>query len=154
MSTAHSTLLIGSDHAGFLLKEYLRVQLSNSHTTVDVGCYSEDSVDYPRIASAVASGILQRVHSALGILLCGSGNGVCISANRFHGIRAALCWNVEIATLARLHNNANVLCLPARFLGQEEAWNIVQAFLETPFEGGRHLRRIELIENVNSIEGP
>ncbi|MFM7911829.1 MAG: RpiB/LacA/LacB family sugar-phosphate isomerase, partial [Bacteroidota bacterium] len=105
-------------------------------------------------ASAVASGILQRVHSAIGILLCGSGNGVCISANRFQGIRAALCWNVELATLARFHNNANVLCLPARFLGQEEAWSIVQAFLETPFEGGRHLRRIELIENVNSIEGP
>lgn len=154
MSTAHPTLLIGSDHAGFLLKEYLRGQFSNSYTMVDVGCYSEDSVDYPQIASAVASGILQQGHPAVGILLCGSGNGVCISANRFQGIRAALCWNVEIATLARLHNNANVLCLPARFLGQEEAWNIVQAFLETPFEGGRHLRRIELIENVNSIEGP
>ncbi|MFM7179243.1 MAG: ribose 5-phosphate isomerase B [Bacteroidota bacterium] len=154
MSTAHPTLLIGSDHAGFLLKEYLRGQLLKCHTTVDVGCYSEDSVDYPQIASAVASGILRQDHPAVGILLCGSGNGVCISANRFQGIRAALCWNVEIATLARLHNNANVLCLPARFLGQEEAWNIVQAFLETPFEGGRHLRRIELIENVNSIEGP
>ena len=154
MSTAHPTLLIGSDHAGFPLKEYLRGQFSNSYTMVDVGCYSEDSVDYPRIASAVASGILQQGHPAVGILLCGSGNGVCMSANRFQGIRAALCWNVEIATLARLHNNANVLCLPARFLGQEEAWNIVQAFLETPFEGGRHLRRIELIENVNSIEGP
>jgi len=154
MSTAHPTLLIGSDHAGFLLKESLRGQLSNSYTTVDVGCYSEDSVDYPRIATALSTGILQQDHSALGILLCGSGNGVCMSANRFQGIRAALCWNVEIATLARLHNNANVLCLPARFLGQEEAWNIVQAFLETPFEGGRHLRRIELIENVNSIEGP
>jgi len=132
----------------------LRGQLSNSHTTVDVGCYSEDSVDYPRIASALSSGLLQHVQPAFGILLCGSGNGVCMSANRFQGIRAALCWNVEIATLARLHNNANVLCLPARFLDQEVAWNIVQAFLETPFEGGRHLRRIELIKNVNSIEGP
>ncbi len=154
MSIVHPTLIIGSDHAGFSLKEYLVGQLQLTHTVVDLGCPNEASVDYPGISSALASGVLKNINSALGILLCGSGNGVCMSANRFRGIRAALCWNVEIATLARLHNNANVLCLPARFLGQEDAWNIAQAFLQTPFEGGRHLRRIELIDSVNSIEGP
>lgn len=154
MSTANPKLFIGSDHAGFPLKEFLAGQLRSSYTLVDMGCHSEDSVDYPRIASALASSILQNENPILGILLCGSGNGVCMSANRFQGIRAALCWNVEIASLARLHNNANVLCLPARFLSQEEAWNIVKAFLHTSFEGGRHLRRIELIEKVNSVQDP
>ncbi|MBM3936009.1 MAG: RpiB/LacA/LacB family sugar-phosphate isomerase [Sphingomonadales bacterium] len=151
MLKTHPTLFIGSDHAGFQLKEFLVGKLNLAYPTVDMGCPGEDSVDYPIIARSLTASVLQNISSAVGILLCGSGNGMCMSANRTPGIRAALCWNVEIATLARLHNNANLLCLPARFLNQEEAWNIVQSFLQTPFEGGRHLRRIELLDSAKSF---
>jgi ribose 5-phosphate isomerase B len=150
MQMAHPTLFIGSDHAGFGLKEFLVGQLGAAYTVVDMGCSGEDSVDYPLITRSLTAALLNSNSLALGILLCGSGNGVCMSANRSPGIRAALCWNVEIATLARLHNNANVLCLPARFLGEDQAMQIVQAFLQTRFEGGRHLRRIELLDSANS----
>lgn len=149
MHSAHPTLYIGSDHAGFRLKEFLLGQLSPAYSMVDIGCPTEDSVDYPVIARSLTSALLGSQRSALGIILCGSGNGVCMSANRSSGVRAALCWNVEIAALARMHNNANVLCLPARFLEESVALEIVLAFLHTPFEGGRHLRRIELLDSAN-----
>lgn len=150
MQPAIPTLYIGSDHAGFRLKEFLVGQLQGNYQLLDMGCASEEAVDYPVIARNLSKALVQSTTNAMGILLCGSGIGVCMGANRSKGIRAALCWNREIATLARLHNNANILCLPARFLDESDAWGIVQVFLETPFEGGRHLRRIELLDSIVS----
>lgn len=121
--------------------------LRHNYEIEDLGTNSQDSVDYPdfahKLAAEVESGAAER-----GLLLCGSGNGVCMSANKHHGIRAALAWNAEIAALAVMHNNSNVLCLPARFIDEEEAKNIVHAYLSAQFEGGRHQRRVEKIDNV------
>ena len=134
---------MGADHAGFDYKEQLKAWLRESHMTPDdKGTHSADSVDYPDFAHPVAS-MVERGESACGILVCGSGNGVCMTANKHAGVRAALCWNVELAELARQHNNANVLCIPARFVSYEEALAMVEAFIGTPFEGGRHERRVE-----------
>lgn len=139
-------ILIGSDHAGLELKHYLKDHLKAAGILVtDKGTHVKDSVDYPDFAHAVATGVLAE-EGALGIVICGSGNGVNISANRHRGIRSALAWTPEIAALARQHNNANVLALPARFITHEEAVSIVDAFLGTTFEGGRHQRRVEKIE--------
>ncbi|MFN5372320.1 MAG: ribose 5-phosphate isomerase B [Bacteroidia bacterium] len=138
-------IYIGSDHAGFLLKEQVKVYLTNLNADVtDVGTFSEESMDYPDIAHPVANAVLAG-EADYGILLCGSANGVAISANKHAGIRAALCWLPEIAMLARAHNNANILCLPARFINQETAQNIVDDFLKTAFEGGRHEKRVAKI---------
>lgn len=146
MSTMH--VIIGSDHAGYGLKEQVKDHLARSgHVVVDKGALSEASVDYPLFAHAVANAVAGQ-HNVLGIVICGSGNGVNISANRHKGVRSALCWLPEIATLARQHNDANVLALPARFLGVEEALSIVDAFLAAHFEGGRHQRRVELIDDA------
>lgn len=137
-------IIIGSDHAGFAMKEQLKAWLAEqSHECMDEGCHSESSVDYPDYAHAVA----QKVESedSLGILLCGSANGVCITANKHAGIRAALCWTKEISSLARQHNDANIVCIPARFISLDEAKEIVSAFLTTPFEGGRHQNRVNKI---------
>jgi ribose 5-phosphate isomerase B len=137
-------IIIGSDHAGFAMKEQLKAWLvEQSHECIDEGCHSESSVDYPDYAHAVA----QKVESedSLGILLCGSANGVCITANKHAGIRAALCWTKEISSLARQHNDANIVCIPARFISLEEAKEIVSAFLTTEFEGGRHQNRVNKI---------
>ncbi len=139
-------IAIGSDHAGFRLKEHLVQHLRDSGRTVnDKGTSSEESTDYPDYAHAVA-----REASAgevdLGIVICGSGNGVNITANKHFGVRSALAWKVEIAQLARQHNKANVLALPARYLTLEEAVAITEAFLVTNFEGGRHQRRVDAIE--------
>ena len=138
-------IVIGSDHAGFELKENLRNFLvSEGHEVVDHGTYSLDSVDYPdfahKVASEVNNGTVEK-----GILVCGSGQGVCMTANKYEGVRAALAWSAEIAGLSREHNNANVVCLPARFIEVSEAQNVVKTFISTDFEGGRHERRVNKI---------
>ncbi|HPF89093.1 MAG: ribose 5-phosphate isomerase B [Flavobacteriales bacterium] len=139
-------ILIGSDHAGFDLKHQLKDHLrALGHEVTDKGTHVKDSVDYPDHAHAVASAV-QNEAGALGILICGSGNGVNISANRHKGIRAALAWEPVVARLAREHNNANVLSLPARFITTATAFAIVDSFLAGQFEGGRHQRRVEKIE--------
>ncbi len=136
---------LASDHAGFPLKlgiiDFLK---RNGIDFEDLGTTNLDSVDYPDYAKRLADA-LQKDTNAFGIAICGSGNGICISMNKFPHIRAALCWNVELAQLARAHNNANVLCLSGWFTPVYTAHQIVKTFLETSFEGGRHQRRIEKI---------
>lgn len=137
---------IAADHAGFELKQQIIAYLQQLGWTVeDFGTHSLDSVDYPDFVHPLASSI-QEGQLVQGILICGSGNGVNITANRHAGIRSALCWKPEIARLAREHNDANIVALPARFITLEEAKAIVDAFLSTAFEGGRHQRRVEKIE--------
>ena len=148
MSALIGKIVIGSDHAAYTLKEHLKAWLTRAGTQVtDVGASSTDSVDYPDIAAKVAARILKKEFDK-GILLCGTGLGVCYAANRFKGIRAALCANVETAIMASSHNNANVLCLGGRVLKDEEAEKITEAWLTTPFEGGRHQRRIDKLDNL------
>lgn len=138
-------IAIGSDHAGFALKTTLITILeAQGHQVRDFGCYSEDSIDYPDYAHPVAEEIEQK-KSELGILICGSGNGISMAANKHQGIRCALCWNPEIASLARQHNDANILSLPARFISPEVAQEILTAFLSAEFEGGRHAIRVSKI---------
>jgi len=147
MDWTAKSFVLGSDHAGLETKEFLRTQLLAKGAQVhDMGCYSPESVDYPQVARALASAVVANTKDVQGLLLCGSGNGVCISANRISGARAALCWLPELAALARAHNNANILCLPARFVTPEQALAMVEAFAFTSFEGGRHQRRVDLIE--------
>lgn len=138
---------ICSDHAGFELKskiiEYLKTKEGNE--LIDFGAYSSESSDYPDFAHPVAASILHG-NSDVGISICGSGNGISMTLNKHKGIRAALCWIPEIATLARNHNNANVLSLPARFISYSEAIQIIESFLSSDFEGGRHQRRIEKMD--------
>lgn len=137
---------IGSDHAGFELKAKVIAFLEGAGYQVqDFGTYSLDSMDYPDVAHPVAMAVLNDTNS-LGILICGSGNGVCLTANKHNGIRAALCWLPELGALARQHNNANVLCLPARFISEETALEIVKAYLSAEFEGGRHQKRVDKID--------
>ncbi|MGV3505073.1 MAG: ribose 5-phosphate isomerase B [Adhaeribacter sp.] len=138
-------IAIGGDHAGFHYKDMLIDWLkSQQFEVVDFGPGSADSVDYPDhvhpLAKAVASG-----EAELGILICGSGNGVAITANKHRQVRAALCWLPEVAKLAREHNDANVLCIPARFVSEQAALDMTQLFLSTPFEGGRHATRVNKI---------
>jgi ribose 5-phosphate isomerase B len=144
-------IAIGSDHAGYEMKEALINWISEQGVPViDFGPESTESVDYPDYAHAVTASILDD-ESVIGILICGTGNGICMTANKWRDIRAALCWNSEIASLARQHNNANVLCLPARFISIEEAIGIVEIFLDTEFEGGRHEKRVDKINPSISI---
>jgi ribose 5-phosphate isomerase B len=139
-------IIIGSDHAGVDLKDYLKAHLERlGHEVVDKGTHTHDSVDYPDFAHAVAAEVAAG-GDVLGVVICGSGNGVNISANRHRGVRSALAWIPEIAALAREHNDANVLALPARFVSKEEALAILDAFLAARFEGGRHERRIRKID--------
>ena len=136
---------IGSDHAGFDYKEQLISFLEGKGMPYeDFGTYSKDSVDYPDFAHPVA-GAVETGNYAFGILLCGSGNGVAITANKHQGVRAALCWGEELAQLAREHNNANIICIPARFVREGDAEKMVNIFMSTAFEGGRHNRRVEKI---------
>jgi len=138
-------IAIGSDHAGYELKEDLEARLVESGYSVhDLGTYGPESVDYPDYAHPVALSV-ESGTDKMGILICGSANGVCMTANKHAGIRAALCWTPEIAGLARQHNDANIICLPARFITTEEAWKMVEKFLHTPFEGGRHQHRVDKI---------
>ncbi len=139
------SIAIGCDHAGFTLKERLRdILQSHGHEVRDYGTFSSDSTDYPDFAHPVASAV-EKNEFDLGILICGSANGVAMTANKHQGIRAAICWNEELASLARQHNNANVLCLPARFIETSLAEKIVDRFLNSSFEGGRHGRRVDKI---------
>ena len=138
-------LAIGGDHAGFDYKTIIKKALEQVDWQVDdKGTHSTDSTDYPDYAHPVAS-MVASDEAAVGILICGSGNGVCMSANKHKGIRAALCWTEELASLARLHNNANILCIPARYVSIETALEMVDIFLSTNFEAGRHERRAEKI---------
>jgi ribose 5-phosphate isomerase B len=135
-------IAIGADHAGFEYKELLKKQLEQTGNEFkDFGTHSLDSVDYPDFAHPVASAV-ENNEFELGVLICGSANGVAITANKHQGIRAAICWTEELAALARQHNNANVLCLPSRFISSELADKILTKFLTTPFEGGRHEKRV------------
>ena len=139
------TIALGSDHAGFARKQALKTWLEGQGYAVqDFGTHSEASVDYPDFAHPLAAAVAAGV-PALGILLCGSANGVCITANKHAGVRAALAWLPEIAVLARQHNDANVLCLPARYVSDAEAAAIAGAFLGAAFEGGRHQARVDKI---------
>ena len=138
-------LAIGSDHAGFALKEKIRKYLvAKGYVVTDKGCFSEERADYPDFGHAVAVAVAGD-EAEKGILLCGSGNGINMTANKHAGIRSALCWTEEIAKLARQHNDANILALPARFISEEEAYRIVDVFLNTGFEGGRHADRVSKI---------
>lgn len=138
-------IAIGSDHAGFEYKaEIIKHLQSKGYEVNDFGTKSADSVDYPDFAHPVAS-FVEENNDAQGVLICGSANGVAITANKHQGIRAALCWQNEIAALARQHNNANIVCLPARYISIEEANTIVDTFLNTEFEGGRHENRVNKI---------
>lgn len=136
-------IAIGADHAGFEYKEALKPFLKDAEIK-DFGTDSADSVDYPDFAHPVAFAV-ENGEQDLGILICGSGNGIAITANKHQGIRAAICWNTELAALARKHNNANILCLPARFISIKEAQEITTTFLNTAFEGGRHANRVNKI---------
>lgn len=143
-------IAIASDHAGFKLKNDLLVYLleEDLYELTDMGPDSAESVDYPDYAHPLATAV-ENGDADLGILICGSGNGVCITANKHQGIRAALCWEEELGSLARQHNNANVLCLPARFISKQKAFKITDAFLTAEFEGGRHENRVNKISLPN-----
>ncbi|WPU94628.1 ribose 5-phosphate isomerase B [Mucilaginibacter sabulilitoris] len=133
-------IAIGADHAGFDYKQILLEAIQTAELK-DFGTYSNASADYPDFAHPVASAV-ESGEFDLGILVCGSANGVAITANKHQGIRAAICWNEELAELARKHNNANIVCIPARFISTDEAKKIVSVFLNTEFEGGRHATRV------------
>lgn len=139
---------IASDHAGFELKEEVNSYLaSKGIETKDFGTFSADSVDYPDFAHQVGAAV-NRGDYGRGIVICGSGNGVQMTVNKYPNVRCALCWNEEIAQLARQHNDANILSMPARFIPADVALKIVDIFLSTPFEGGRHQRRVEKINKL------
>jgi len=139
------TLALGCDQGGYELKEYIKIKIAESGYSVrDFGTYTPESIDYPDVAHPVASAV-ENGQYPMAILICGSGNGICMTANKHAGIRAALCWNTDIARLARQHNDANIICLPGRFISQYEALSAVITFLTTDFEGGRHKTRIDKI---------
>ena len=137
-------ITIGSDHAGVEYKsiiiDYLEQQ---KHSVLDVGTFTKESVDYPEYAHLVSEEVL--AGADFGVLICGSGNGVSMAANKHKGIRCAICWNTEITQLARQHNDANIISLPARFITIEKCIELINTFLTESFEGGRHLRRVEKI---------
>jgi ribose 5-phosphate isomerase B len=139
------TISIGGDHAGYECKEQVIASLNKMKLTViDRGPSSDSSVDYPDHAHPVAIDVATG-NAQLGILICGSGNGVCMTANKHEGVRAALCWKTSLAELSRQHNDANILCIPARFVSNRLAVMMVKKFLSTPFEGGRHANRVNKI---------
>ena len=138
-------ILFGCDHAGFKLKQVLLAHLATKKiTTRDFGCYNEESIDYPDYAHAVAE-LVASNKADLGVLICGSANGVAITANKHQKVRAAICWNAEIASLAVQHNDANICCIPARFTSETETNDIMEAFFSAEFEGGRHANRVNKI---------
>ncbi len=144
-------IVIGADHAGYLLKESVKTYLSaNQITFSDIGTFKEESVDYPEFAYKVANAVLQE-EADMGILICGTGIGMSISANKIKGVRAAVVHNKETAELSRLHNNANVLCLGSKTTKADDALKIVDTWLNTSFEGGRHERRIGLINKLTGL---
>jgi ribose 5-phosphate isomerase B len=136
-------IAIGADHAGFEYKEILKEYLTN-YEVKDFGTYTADSVDYPDFAHPVATAV-ENAEFDFGILVCGSANGVAITANKHQNIRAAICWENELAALCRQHNNANIICIPARFVSTDVAKQMTTTFLTTPFDGGRHQNRVNKI---------
>jgi ribose 5-phosphate isomerase B len=148
MSNSIKIIPLASDHAGFWTKEFIKQQLINAGYRVkDFGTYSADSVDYPDFIHPLAQAV-NNGEFDLGIIMCGSGNGAQMTANKYPNVRAGLCWDVEQTKLIRMHNDANVLSLPGRFVTMNEAWNMVDTFLHTAFEGGRHVRRVEKISQI------
>ncbi len=142
---------IGSDHAGFELKQELINYLkSKGFEVIDKGTHSTESVDYPDFGHAVACSVKNK-ETDIGIVICGSGNGINMSVNKHKGIRGALCWTPQIAQLAKQHNNANIIALPGRFIDKQTAIDIIEAYLNTQFEGGRHQKRIEKIDSFNDL---
>ncbi len=142
------TIPIACDHGGFETKNYLIDKLvSEGYQVKDFGTYGTDSVDYPDFIHEVASRI-NKGEYPLGIILCGSGNGAQMTANKYPNVRAGLAWNTELAQLARLHNNANILSIPGRFVDNAMAWEMINVFLNTDFEGGRHTKRVEKINQL------
>ena len=140
-------IAIGCDHGGYEIKELIKSSLEKDDLEIsDFGCYDNSSVDYPDIANSLCKSIESGQHE-IGILICGSGNGINMVANSHSSIRSALCWNPEVATLARQHNNANVIALPGRFISEEDALSCVYNFLKTNFEGGRHEKRVSKIKD-------
>lgn len=138
-------VVIGSDHAGFDLKEIIKKHLEKSNIVFkDFGPFSDDRADYPDYAHPVATAV-ENNEATFGILICGSGNGINMTANKHQGVRSALCWQVDIAEMARLHNDANIIAIPARYISEEEALKCVDIFLATDFEGGRHAERVKKI---------
>ena len=141
----YKQIAIGCDHAGYEMKEFLKRKLQKEDIVVrDFGTDGPESVDYPDFVHPLADAVEQGT-VPLGILLCGSANGVAMTANKHQGIRAAICWKSTLAALARQHNDANVLCIPARFVSTQMGWKMTKAFLATDFEGGRHQRRVDKI---------
>ena len=134
---------IGNDHAGVDYKKFIIENLKN-HSVINHGTDDVNSVDYPDFAHPVSLDVENKT-SEIGILICGSGNGVAMTANKHKKVRAALCWSEKIAKLAKQHNNANIVCIPARFISKEEALQIIKSFINTDFEGGRHERRVNKI---------
>ncbi|HCN83470.1 MAG TPA: ribose 5-phosphate isomerase B [Sphingobacteriaceae bacterium] len=143
MENKKISIAIGGDHAGYEYKREL-ISFLKDYTVKDFGTYSTDTVDYPDFAHPVASAVESKEYN-VGILLCGSANGVAIAANKHQGIRAALCWTEDVAKFARLHNDANIICIPARFVSIELAKKMATLFLNTAFEGGRHADRVNKI---------
>lgn len=139
---------IACDHGGYEMKEFLRVKLEKlGYQIKDMGTYSTESVDYPDLIHPLAKAVHEGKYP-LGIILCGSGNGAQMTANKYHNVRAALCWSLEQAELARQHNNANILSLPGRFIDNNLAMEMALKFINTDFEGGRHQRRVEKISKI------
>lgn len=138
-------IAVGGDHAGYFYKEKIKTFLeSKGYEVKDFGPYNSDSADYPDFVHPLSDSV-ESGESDFGILICGTGNGVAITANKHQGIRASLCWDRDLAALSRQHNNANVICMAARFIGYELAEGMVETFLTTAFEGGRHQRRVDKI---------
>ncbi|MDR3047951.1 MAG: RpiB/LacA/LacB family sugar-phosphate isomerase [Bacteroidales bacterium] len=140
-------ILIAADHAGFELKEFIKKNFSEEVEWIDFGTFSTESIDYPDLIHPLAKEI-SLCNNLKGVIICGSANGVAMTANKHPNVRAAICWKKELAILARQHNNANVIALPARFIDENEALNIVKTFFNTDFEGGRHQNRIDKINIV------
>lgn len=139
---------IGSDHAGFELKTAVINHLNNlGYETKDFGCYSTKSIDYPDFGHPVAK-MVEENEGMKGVLICGSGNGINMTANKHQGVRSAICWKKELAELARQHNDANIIALPARFITEKEAIEMIDVFLGTEFEGGRHANRVSKIAHT------
>jgi len=148
MFEKNNIIVIGSDHGGYKMKEFLKKKLSlRGYKLKDYGTNSEDNVDYPDIIHPIAKSINDGNYK-IGIIICGSGNGAQITANKYSNIRAALCWNKEQSKLARMHNKSNIISLPGRFIDNKTSLKIVELFLNTEFEGGRHKKRVEKISKI------
>ena len=143
-------IILGSDHRGYQLKEYLKNFLILNYQIEDVGSFSEDSIDYPDIVEKLAKSLIYDIKNSLGIIICGSGNGVCMAVNKFSLIRGALIYNADVAMSAKKHNNANVLCLSSDNTTKSDALKYINIFLNSEFDGGRHKLRIDKLINITT----